>query len=95
MRKIARIGERRWRRSKIDVSGPRLGRDVLEGGQAVAQSVGEVKLVLGEPGVALRFRGVEAGGRIVKLATKELEGGRSSLPPTETFRAISEFDVSC
>ena len=37
--------------------------------------------MLGEPGVALRFRGVEAGGRIVKLATKELEGGRSSLPP--------------
>ena len=52
-------------------------------------------MVLGEPGVALRFRGVEAGGRIVKLATKELEGGRSSLHPTETFRAISEFDVSC
>ena len=59
------------------------------------QSVGEVKLVLGETEVALRFRGVEAGGRIVNLATKELEGGRSSLPPTEIFRAISEFDVSC
>ena len=51
--------------------------------------------MLGEPGVALRFRGVKAGGRIIKLATKEIEGGLSSLPPTETFRAISEFDVSC
>ena len=60
----------------------------------VVQSVGEVKLVLGETGVALRFRGVEAGGRIVKFTTKELEGGLSSLPPTKTFRAISEFDVS-
>ena len=68
---------------------------LLEGEQALAQSLGEVKAVPGEPGVALRFRGVEAGGRIVKLATKELEGGRSSLPLTETFRAISDFDVSC
>ena len=94
MREIARIDERRWRRGWSDVSGPRLGRDVLEGEQALAQSVGEVKLVLGEPGIALRFRGVGAGGRNVKLATKDLEGGRSSLPPTETFRAFSEFDVS-
>ena len=41
--------------------------------------------MLGEPGVALRFRGVKAGGRINKLATKELEGGLSSLPPRRHF----------